>query len=388
MKIGILTQPLINNYGGLLQAYALQTSLKQFGHDAIILDRHFAQQSRIKVLLHRVKAFIFKYVFRHLGIEVIPFQLSPEQRDTISKETRRFVQQHINKTEKLYSTNDLKRVVSMHAFDAYIVGSDQVWRLTYSPCITNYFLDFIDRTPSVKRIAYAASFGVDHWHFSAKETQKCKQLAQQFDAISVREDTGVDLCRKHLAVDALHVLDPTMLLDPEDYRGLVLADDVPQSTGNLMAYVLDSSVEKNSVIQQVATTLKLKPFTVMPLLKFGRETQGNIKDCVFPPVTQWLRGFMDAEFVVADSFHGCVFAILFNIPFVVIGNKQRGMARFVSLLRQFNLQDRLIDSSSELTEKLIRDPVDWNQVNHQRSTLKEFSLHFLRVNLETSSDLK
>jgi hypothetical protein len=381
MKIGILTQPLHNNYGGLLQAYALQTVLKRLGHDPLILDRNYSQPSFLRTLLGSVKRFTLKYAMGKSDIEVFPFRPSIEQMETISKETSKFVRQYINKSEKLCSANELKREVETHQFDAYVVGSDQVWRLDYSPCITNYFLDFVEGDSSAKRIAYAASFGVDYWHYNDETTRKCKALAQQFDAISVREDSGIDLCRKYLGVKSVQVLDPTMLLDPDDYRALAQAEGEPQSAGNLMTYVLDPSEEKTAMIQRVASTLGLKPFTVMSPQKLNPETQTCIEEGVFPPVTRWLRGYMDAKFVIADSFHGCVFAILFNIPFIALGNQRRGGARFVSLLRQFNLTNRLNDSSTELIDELIHEPIDWSRVNRQIYILKDFSIDFLQSNL-------
>ncbi len=384
MKIAILTQPLGHNYGGLLQAYALQTMLKRLGHDPLVLDRKHSQPSCLRKYLSPVKSCALKYAMGKKDIEVLPFRPSTEQMDAISKETSKFVRQHIKKTAKIYSTSELKREAIKQNFDAYIVGSDQVWRQEYSPCITNYFLDFIDGVPATKRIAYAASFGVDFWHFKPQTMRECKRLAQQFNAISVREDSGVDLCRQHLGVQAVHVLDPTLLLDPDDYRALVLENNEPESAGDLMTYILDPCSEKTALIQQISSALGLRPFSVMPDIKLTRDTQNRIEQCVFPPVTQWLRGHMDARFVIADSFHGCVFAILFNIPFIVIGNKKRGLARFVSLLQQFDLNNRLIGSSTELTDELIHQKIDWDLVNQNRSILKNFSINFLRINLNSS----
>lgn len=381
MKIGILTQPLHTNYGGLLQAYALQTTLNRLGHDSLILDRHFPQPNTLRLFLGKTKRIALKYIAGRNNVEVNPFVPTQQQRDTYGRETNKFIHKYLNKSEVLFSTGALKLEAERHHFDAFIVGSDQVWRLQYSPCITNYFLDFLEGVSDIKRITYAASFGLDHWHFTEKTTRQCKQLAQQFDAISVREDSGIDLCRQYLGVDAVHVLDPTMLLDSDDYRTLALAEGEPESTGNLMTYILDPSDEKSAIIERVASTLGLKPFTVMPKQKLTSKTQCCIEDCVFPPVSKWIRGYIDAKFVVADSFHGCVFAILFNIQFIAVGNRQRGMARFVSLLRQYDLSDRLVCSLSELTDDLIHKTINWEKVNHKRSYLKCLSIDFIRSNL-------
>ena len=376
MKIGVITQPLKNNYGGLLQAYALQETLKRLDHDAIVLDRHDK-----KVTLEW-KAWLFvKYFLRCLvGRRKRVFYPTDAQEKFVSQNTSVFIQEHIVKTEILYSTEALSRVVEKGHFDALIVGSDQVWRPLYSN-IENCFLDFVENEKDVIRIAYAASFGVDHWEFMPKLTKRSSELVQKFDAVCVREDSGVELCNKYLGVAVQHVLDPTMLLDPGDYCALVCEKNESESAGDLMTYILDASSEKKAMVQHVESVLGLKSFSVMQRQKLTYETQHNIQECVFPRVTKWLRGFMDAKFVIVDSFHGCVFALLFNVPFVAIGNKRRGMARFESLLRQFNLIERLIFSPDDLIDELIWKPIDWEQINNTRAKLKADSQRFLVENL-------
>jgi polysaccharide pyruvyl transferase WcaK-like protein len=85
--------------------------------------------------------------------------------------------------------------------------------------------------------------------------------------------------------------------------------------------------------------------------------------CIYPPVTNWIRGFMDAEFVNTDSFHGTVFSINFNKPFISIGNKKRGMTRFDSLLKMFGLENRLIDSTDKNVLEIIHEKIDFIRVN-------------------------
>lgn len=105
--------------------------------------------------------------------------------------------------------------------DAIIVGSDQVWRPDYSSCQPNYFLDFLPKDSKIRRISNAASFGGDNWDWSTELTARCAKLLQLFDAVSVREASGVRLCKEHFNVGAVNVLDPTMLLDPEDYIAII-----------------------------------------------------------------------------------------------------------------------------------------------------------------------
>lgn len=119
------------------------------------------------------------------------------------------------------STSSLRKYFKKNRYDAVIVGSDQTWRPKYSPNIYDFYLDFISKDKRIKRIAYASSFGVDDWEYSAEETKKCAKLSKLFDGISVREQSGIDLCKDHLGVDSELALDPTLLLNKDDYVTLI-----------------------------------------------------------------------------------------------------------------------------------------------------------------------
>jgi polysaccharide pyruvyl transferase WcaK-like protein len=360
MKIGILTQPLNTNYGGLLQNYALQTVLKQMGHKVWTVDRPISEIPIFIKFLSITNRLLLRILY--LKPTLIRIWPTDKEHNIIAHNTNRFIKENISTTKKIGS---LKRYAPLkyYNFSAYIVGSDQVWRPKYLPCITNYFLDFIDIKDRLKRIAYAASFGVDNWEFSPKQTTQCASLAKKFDAISVREDSAVRLCKEYLEVDAIHVLDPTMLLKREDYIKLVEKDNIPKSEGTLLTYVLDKSAENAEIIKRLAKIIDLTPFSVMPEKTFSEVGKRYIEDCIFPPVTEWIRGFMDADYVVTDSFHGTVFSIIFNKPFISIGNTGRGLTRFTSLLKMFGLEKRLILSSDELTLEIITDIIDFDRIN-------------------------
>ncbi|ENK4570898.1 polysaccharide pyruvyl transferase family protein [Vibrio cholerae] len=363
MKIAILTQPLQNNYGGLLQAFALQKYLKEQGNEVMTVDfawNHKLRYFGIKSILGNI---IRKYILRRNIRSIFP--ITDEERCRIGQNTNRFTAEHIFTTQKIYSIDEMS-YIKKYQFDAYIVGSDQVWRPAYSPGMSAFFLSFLNKSDDAKRIAYAASFGVDNCNeFSQDALEEYAVLLKQFDAVAVREDSAVDLCKQHFGVAAEHVLDPTFLLDKEVYIQLVEQDKCPVSNGNMMVYVLDQSLGKKEIIQAVANERSLTPYTVMP------DEKG-----VYPPVTQWLRGFMDAEFVVTDSFHGVAFSIIFNKPFIAIGNHNRGLARFTSVLNMFGLQDRLIFSIDELTSQLINQPIDFSKVNLLKTEKQKFAMDF------------
>lgn len=369
MKIAILTQPLHNNYGGLLQAFALQYHLKNQGHDVLTVDfvwNHKQRYFGVKTIIGNA---IHKYVLRRPLKSIFP--VTDEQKRAIGQHTNRFTAEHIRTTQKIYSVAEFA-YIKQYRFDTYIVGSDQVWRPAYSPGISAFFLSFLSNEDKAKRIAYAASFGVDNCdEFRAEQFTEYAPLLQRFDAIGVREDSAVDLCKHHFGASAVHVIDPTLLLDKEIYCDLVVQDNIPPSNGNMMVYVLDSAPEKQQIIQQVASERGLKPFTVMP------EQNG-----IYPPVTQWLRGFMDAEYVVTDSFHGVAFSIIFNKPFIAIGNHDRGLARFTSVLKMFGLEQRLIFSPTDLSTELINQPIDFAKVNQLKAEKQQFAAVFLNQVLE------
>lgn len=224
-------------------------------------------------------------------------------------------------------------------FDAIVVGSDQIWRPLYVKHIESAFLDFAQDW-NIKRIAYAASFGTDKWEYTKLQNKHCRKLVQLFNAVSVREASGVKLCKEHFGVTAKHVLDPTMLLADEDYIKLFEENNTPKSQGNLLCYILDENEEKSRLIDLIAKQNNLTPFRINAKADYRFDIP--VKDRIQPSVEQWLRGFYDAEFVITDSFHACVFSILFKKPFVVYGNKKRGMSRFTSLLDMFGLCDCMI----------------------------------------------
>ncbi|MFQ1618104.1 polysaccharide pyruvyl transferase family protein [Aeromonas veronii] len=364
MKIAILTQPLHNNYGGLLQAFALQHHLKNQGHDVLTVDFSCNRKPRFFGIKSIIGNVVRKYVLRRPLKSIFP--VTDQQKRAIGQHTNRFTAEHIRTTQAIHSVKEFT-YIKQYQFDAYVVGSDQVWRPEYSPGMQAFFLDFLGDDASIKRVSYAASFGLDHCdEFSQNELDNYSRLLQRFDAISVRENSAVTLCREHFGVEASHVIDPTMLLEKNDYCRLVERDNSPISNGNMMVYVLDQSPEKQSIINNVATARGLKPYTVMP------ESNG-----VYPPVTQWLRGFMDAEYVVTDSFHGVVFSIIFNKQFIAIGNPGRGLARFTSLLNMFALEDRLISNINQLNEQLINKQINFSHVNDVLNQQKQFAEKFI-----------
>lgn len=375
MKIGIITQPLATNYGGLLQNYALQESLRRLGHTPITINQYWPLIPKKNYLIKSAK----NIVKRIIGRKYTPLvYIKDNDIKTISVNTDKFINNYLTCTKRVSRLADYRKVIAEENLEAIIVGSDQVWRPIYCRNIERSYLNFAEGF-RIKRIAYAASFGVDEWEYSNEQTQTCKELVKKFEAVSVREEGGIKLCQDFLDINAKLVLDPTMLLDKEDYIKLVDISEIPQSNGNLFTYILDMTEEKQAYIEKVAQKTRLTPFTAMPAK--GKEyIKTDIGQCVYPPVEQWLRAFMDAEFVVCDSFHGAVFSIIFNKPFIIIGNKERGMSRFHSLTKLFSLEERLISDFDNI--EIIEKHIDWGSINEKREQMKTLSFNFIKEGLK------
>lgn len=373
MKIGIITLPLHTNYGGILQAYALQTVLQRMGHDVRIID-HDSMKMRKLSLWKMPLAYSKRIVKNLIGL---PTPIFLEQRlnqeiPVIRQHTNRFIEKYIRRFV-IEDFNQIKKA----DFDAFVVGSDQVWRPRYfEPMfmtdITDAYLGFA-KDWDVIRLSYAASFGVDIWEYNSRQTKNCKELLKLFKGVSVREDSAVELCRKYYGLDAVHVLDPTMLLSREDYVSLIDAARPPQSDGELMTYILDVTEDKSRFIKDVSIETGYKPFSVIAKSKdFNAEVSNRIQ----PPLESWLKGFMDAKIVITDSFHACVFSILFRKPFLAIVNEGRGASRFRSLLGLFGLEDRIVDIHKSIKKEKIETPVPAS-VYETLDGLREKSVDFL-----------
>ena len=286
-----------------------------------------------------------------------------------------FINKNINR-KQIYSYSELKA----EDYHALVVGSDQIWRPKYVRSahadIRDSFLRFAKEW-KVKRIAYAPSFGTDNCEYTAQELKECGELLKLFDAVSVREESGKEICKQLGREDASALLDPTLLLIKEDYIQLV-PKDYPISDGNLFCYILDKTDKTRNVINYISKELRLNPFEVIA----QQNVESDKSDGYYqPPLEKWLRGFMDAKFVVTDSFHGCVFSIIFSKPFIVIANKERGVARYNTLLKLFHIEERLIFCDDEpLIKHILEEPFLPNLTELERQ--RELSLDYIKKHLK------
>ena len=362
MKIAVVTLPLHANYGGLLQAYALKSVLEGMGHDVDVLDlkEKMPVPKGIKAPFVYMSRIVRRLLKGKKGPEVFRELRYRRELPERSRLTSEFVKKHIS-PRMMDRYEDVKE----GEYDVFVVGSDQVWRPLYFNGIHNAFLKFTEGW-NVRRLSYAASFGTDQLEYEYVQMEECARLLAGFDAVSVREASAVEMCAEWFDCDrAVHVLDPVMLVGSDVYRSLAASQDVHESTGKIMTYILDPSSEKECVVDFVRRVSGLEAYS----LEKGKTV---------PPVEQWLAGFADSEFVVTDSFHGCVLAILMHKRFIAVGNSRRGMARLSSLLDMFGLDQRLVHGidPEDDGEFFLSEP-DWDKVDEVMKEQRAVSSGFL-----------
>ena len=348
MKIGVMTFHWAANYGAVLQAYALVEHLRQAGHETCDIDylpRHTIWKSRF-----------FDLYFRR-------FSNFWREAKFVS-----FRKRHLQLSPKTYRSH--KDLMSIgNKYDAVVAGSDQIWNESFlmmaeKEPVLSYFLDFL---PSdVRRLSYAASFGANEL---PEDVKRCALPAlKKFDAISVREENAVAFLAAE-GIEAVAVCDPTLLLGPESYDNLVRGCNGKEPVA-LFNFMLRKG---RSSSDDTEDFLKKECFAGKTNL--GKEILS---------VEQWLWALKNSEFVVTDSFHCTVFAILFHKPFLAVNDKDCTMnARIKTLTQKLGLEHRVVDcfDPKKIGEILEDDKFDWGAVDQKREQWAAESAAFLHATL-------
>lgn len=376
MKVAIVTLPLHTNYGGILQAYALKETLCQLGHEVTVLDLEDKMPGPrgLKAPLVYSRRMLTRILKGSSAPEVFREKRFRNELPLVGANTSAFIDKYIE-PRLLKSFTQLRE----GEYDAFVVGSDQVWRPRYFPGVEDAFLSFA-KGWDVKRVSYAASFGTDELEYESELLGKCVDLLGKFDAVSVREEAGLRMLSEWFECDrAVHVLDPVMLLDVERYRKLASEAQGHPAKGKLVTYILDDTRHKRTAIDFIsgAGGMQVHDISVRPY-----EREVPVEERVVPPLEQWIAGFADADFVVTDSFHGCVLSILLHKRFIVVGNPSRGMSRLQSLVDMFGLDQRLVHGidPDDDGEFFLSEP-DWTRVDAVLNEWRCKCIEFLRSNL-------
>lgn len=320
------------NYGSSLTYYALQSTIKEIGLSPLMIEKPGNDPN------------------------------DPERQNT---HARRFANENFY-TSDVYPLSEQNKLNNL--CDGFVIGSDQVWNYGISKGFgKTFYLDFAEDNKT--KIAYAASFGHAIDFAPQEEREVISRLMKRFDAISVREDDGVRLCRDVYHVNATRVLDPVFIVNPEKFDDLAGHSKIKESGPYLLAYILDATPEKKQLLLHMSHRLGLRP--VIMLDGFSNNAAINRKtldmdDCIRSnlEVYDWVSLFRNASYVLTDSFHGMCFSILFEKQFLPLPNKRRGYSRFNSIANLLNVSDRLIsDPQKEISEENFMKHIDYKKIN-------------------------
>ena len=333
--VGILGVWMGCNYGSIMTYYALNRVIGSMGYSVLMVDKMLPASSNGDV----------EHQMTH---------------------SRRFANEHyhIAPALKLADYGKLNELC-----DAFVIGSDQCWNYGISKSAgKSFYLDFVN--DQKKKIAYATSFG--HGIDFAPEPERAviSRLMKRFDAISLREDDGVRLCRDVYGVDSVQVLDPVFLVDADQvYKPLAEKSSHREEEPFIAAYILDPTPEKREALLHVSE--KLGGIKIINLLdglpwKFEENRRKmNLPNCIENlQVEDWLYYLSHAQFVITDSCHGASFAMIFRKNFIPITNKTRGFSRFRSLVDLFGFRERLVtDVNRILTDDSLLVPMDYAKID-------------------------
>lgn len=323
MNIALINLPLDNNYGGNLQRFALVKVLQVLGHDVTHISLRFCFDVPLREkFISTTKSVVKTILNKHANF--FYWKKADKRYQQSLAHIKPFYDRYIPHTSSIFNLQDFHE---WHKYDAVIVGSDQVWRKNIADRhLSSFFLDFLQEE-TVKKIAYGVSFGSAENELLENEKSKLGALYARFHAVSVRERSGIDLIRQYgwKGFQPTRVLDPTLLLDKQQYITLTKDGDTLPSAGDLFCYILDMDDEKTKLIHATEQQYNLKAF----LYGLGGHTT----------IEQWLRSFLDAKMILTDSYHGLVFSIIFNKPFILIRNKFRGNARFDNIVEMFSINE-------------------------------------------------
>lgn len=374
-KIGLLNFHYSDhNYGAVLQAAALADVISRLGYSVEHIDfipKKIAQKQTLRQLLIAVLAAlgVKSWLKRMLGKKEY---IKPTVTGDEVFETFRDV--WVARSQQTYTASQQLNTVGT-TYSAVVVGSDQVWRpnmfVNKHQDVDAYFLSFLP--DSITRISYAASFGVDKWEETSDSilSDRVRKAMAKFNTISVREQTGVAICRDHFGVTAQHVLDPTLLNGVEFFERVIAKAGVSKQNENVVYYKLDVDTTFISAIKHIGDILQVPTEDI-----YYQMSEAGYR---YIPVADWLAKIRDSKFVVTDSFHCVCLAILFNKEFICFANQDRGLARLQSLLASLGIDGRLCDEQQSLSSFFAGcKPIEYHYVNTKLAELRIGSLAFLK----------
>ncbi len=360
-SIALMTWYKNNNFGSVLQCYALQKTLKKMGNNVSIINyspksRYYEDKNNFFYKKLK-KSLLFKTKYKPFG-----FYERKEKFDEFRNE-------HFIETIPCSNFTDLASL--NENFDVFVCGSDQIWNLSDS-FDDNYFLPFVNVE---RKLCYAASFGVTNPKKSSKLDMASK-LISNFKYISCREDNGVDLVKRIAKVDSVHVADPTLLIESSEWLELADKSNIKLEGKYIICYFLGNYKKYIHSVKKISKHLGI-PYLIIPT--YVSQKRNIIKENIGP--NEFLSLLKNASYVCTDSYHGMLFSINFNVPFSIFerfkGSNSEN-TRIYSAVNKFGFQDRI--------NKISNLNCDFCNANLILNNFRQESISFLRNSLMNLSD--
>ena len=270
----------------------------------------------------------------------------------------------LNKYTNVRSTNNFTDI-KKNDYKFLIVNSDQTWRKRGKNFYNIAFLKFAEKW-NIPKFIYGTSIGFNKWKFSKRDEKIAKYLLKDFTGISVRDINLVKLIKKHLGLNAIFVLDPTLLIEKKYFLYII------------KNYKNHINIKKNYIFTYKITSLKSKMnIFILESSKKLNYSIYNVNKYDEEYIEKFLYGIKLCKAVITDSFHGTIFSIIFNKPFITFKRKNDG--RLQTLKTIFDLKNRIIESDECPDVNLLKQPLYINKAKLNK--MKNKSLRYLKKNL-------
>lgn len=366
-KVELITLQRVPNYGSVLQAYATQKIIEKYGFECEIIN-YFPDRMRIKSMLRRIKDKNEKFKNSLLLRTIARIIILPSYFVRFSSFKKFY--KYLNMTNYEYhSNNEIKN--NLPIADIYCTGSDQVWNSEWNEGIDKaLFLDFVPKNK--RKIAYAASFGKSE--LQKNEIEETKQLLKKYDRISLREKSGVDICKQMGFENTINVLDPTLLLSGDEWGKISSNRYVNQN------YILVYNLNRNKKIDKYAENLSKKTGLKIFYLSYQlHEFYKKGKMICNPIVEDFLSLVKNAKYVITDSFHATAFSINFNVDFIIV-YPEKYSTRLQNILELLDLENRVAENENDMD--IIKIKIDYKKVSKIMLSIRQKSLEWLKNSLE------
>ena len=369
MKASVITLHTVDNYGSVMQTYATQQILKKCGYDVEFVDywrRDNLPQSRAERMLEGSTLQKLKPLW---GINNFTRKATVSILKNVLEKQRspmwRFLEEKVQLTKVRYCSYE-ELEANPPVADVYITGSDQVWNSIWNQGIDrSYFLAF---APAGKpRIAFSASIGREQ--LDTEEIPETKRLLEKYSAISVREQSAVELLAS-MDIKSTLVLDPTLMLEAEEWRKLATKQKREKP------YILIYQLNPNPQMDQYAEQLAQKKNWEIIRIGFGRSDRRKGGKCVMlPSVEEFLGLFCDAACVLTDSFHATAFSLNLGTDFISVLPGRFG-TRIESILKLTRTENRILTSYDDLT--VVDRSIDEKNVQNIFTVERKKGFDFLK----------